>query len=73
MKHLCITYHMEKPNENEIAESCITLPMTEEIAADVMEHQESSFNIPIIENILTRLAKLQGYQGASFTCAHDNG
>lgn len=72
MKHLNITYHMNKPHE--IAESCITIPMKAEIAADITEHQEESRYIQQsapIKVILNQLAKLQGYQGASFCCARD--
>ena len=29
MKHINITYHMEKPGE--VTESCVTLPMTDDI------------------------------------------
>lgn len=76
MKHLCITYHMERPNE--IAESCITIPVVASIAAEIMEHQEESpyirkgiFSNPPIKAILDQLAVIQGYQSAGFTCAHD--
>lgn len=76
MKHLCITYHMETLNE--IAESCITIPIKAEIAADIMEHQEESryvrqgsISMTPIKAILNQLAELQGYQSADFTCAQD--
>lgn len=87
MKHLCITYHMstdhsrpsdQYPHNIEIAETCITLPMKDEIANDILEHQEDSkhvrksFSITPIKTILEELAALQGYQEATFCCAeHD--
>lgn len=88
MKHLCITYHLStdhsKPADNyphniETAETCITIPMKDEIAADILEHQENSehvregsLSITPIKTILEELARLQGYQEAHFCCAeHD--
>lgn len=40
MKHISITYHMSR--EGEIAETCIILPMEDQIASDILEHQEKS-------------------------------
>ena len=37
MKHISITYHMSR--EGEIAETCIILPMEDQIASDILEHQ----------------------------------
>lgn len=89
MKHLSITYHLttdhSKPADNyphnvEIAETCITIPMMEEIADDILKYQgdskhvrEGSLSITPIKTILEELARLQGYQEAHFCCAeHDN-
>ena len=35
MKHICITYHMKR--DEEIAETCITLPMSEADADEVLQ------------------------------------
>ena len=77
MKYLCITYHVEKPHE--VVENCITLPMEAEVTEDILKHQEESqyvcqgnFSITPIRTILNQFAEFQGYQGAGFTCAHDN-
>ena len=37
-KNVCITYHMSK--ENEVAETCITIPMDAAVADDVLANQE---------------------------------
>ena len=39
-KNVCITYHMSK--ENEVAETCITIPMDAAVADDVLSNQEHS-------------------------------
>ena len=39
-KNVCITYHMSK--ENEVAETCITIPMDAAVADDVLANQENS-------------------------------
>ena len=51
-KNVCITYHMSK--ENEVAETCITIPMDAAVADDVLSNQEHSryvkevrFHIPL--------------------------
>lgn len=62
MKHLCITYHMERPSE--IAESCITLPMESAVADDLMAHGDDSLYMApggAISTILERLSEVQGY------------
>ena len=43
MKHISITYHMSR--EGEIAETCIILPMEDQIASDILEHQEESRHV----------------------------
>ena len=71
MKHISITYHMSR--EGEIAETCIILPMEDQIASDILEHQEESRHVRedgcgtiAVRTILTCLAELQGYTDASF-------
>jgi len=76
MKHICITYHMTKANE--VAETCITLPMSEGIAASILTQQgESAYvradshTVTPVKIILNQLAELQGYNTASFCCAEE--
>lgn len=76
MKHITITYHMRKPNE--IAETCITLAVKEDIADDILQNQEDSqcvkagsFAITPIKTILSCLAELQGYSDAYFCMAEE--
>lgn len=57
MKHICITYHMK--NGEEHAETCITLPMREEIAEAVLRNGADS--VEEVQQILTGLATIQGY------------
>ena len=66
MKHISITYHMSR--EGEIAETCIILPMEDQIASDILEHQDGCGTIAV-RTILTCLAELQGYTDASFCMA----
>lgn len=77
MKHVCITYHMTKPNE--VAETCITLSLDDAIADDLLRHQERSayvqgserFSRLSIPGLLNQLAALQGYDSAIFCCAEE--
>lgn len=77
MKHVCITYHMTRPNE--VAETCVTIAMTDDIAADLLEKQEDSayvrirshFTLQPIPVLLNQLAALQGYDRATFCCAEE--
>lgn len=77
MKHICITYHMTKPNE--VAETCITLPLDDAIAKDLLKNQENSAYVvaprshkrPSIPALLNQLAVLQGYDTADFCCAEN--
>lgn len=77
MKHVCITYHMTRPNE--VAETCITLPLDDAIADDLLAHQECSayvqgrerFSRLSIPGLLHQLAALQGYDTANFCCAEE--
>ena len=76
MKNVCITYHMAKADE--IAETCITLPMTEGIANIILTQQDKSVyvradrrTVTPVKIILNQLAELQGYSNASFCCAEE--
>lgn len=62
MEHLLITYHMTKPGE--LAESCIRLPMTPELALSMLAGGHSA----VIDAVLLLLAELQGYAGATYCC-----
>lgn len=77
MKHVCITYHMTRPNE--VAETCTTIAMADDIAADLLEKQEDSdyvrirsrFTLQPLPVLLNQLAALQGYDRATFCCAEE--
>lgn len=77
MKHVCITYHMNRPGE--VAETCIALPLDDAIADDLLAHQERSayvqghkrFTRLSIPALLNQLAALQGYDRATFCCADE--
>lgn len=62
MEHLLVTYHMSKPGE--LAESCITLPVTPELADAMLADGHSA----VIDAVLLLLAELQGYEGATYCC-----
>lgn len=75
MKHISITYHMSR--EGEIAETCIILPMEDQIASDILEHQEKSRHVRedgcgtiAVRTILTCLAELQGLYGCQLLHGH---
>jgi hypothetical protein len=58
-------------NDREVAETCITLPMREEVAADLLERGENSEHLnPMLQGdvwrVLRSLASLQGYEFESF-------
>lgn len=62
MKKVQFTYWLNC--ENETAETCITLPMKDEIAKDIIEHrEESGFLKPggIVYEAFEKLAAMQGY------------
>lgn len=73
MKHVCITYHMTKPNE--VAETCTTIALDD----DLLRHQDRSayvqgsdrFSRLSIPGLLHQLAALQGYDSAIFCCAEE--
>jgi len=85
MKRLCIFYHMSidhsKPSDNyphniETAETCITIPMLDEMADDILEKQANSpyvksFGTRDITNLLSELARVQGYTDAAFVMAEE--
>lgn len=77
MKKVCITYHMNRPGE--VAETCVTLPLDDAIAKDLLKNQENSayvvaprsYKHPSIPGLLHQLAALQGYDTAIFCCAEE--
>lgn len=72
MTNLCITYQMR--NAEGLAETCITLPMTEAMAADILErgadseHLDST-RIGDVYRALKAIASMQGYTYDGFCCA----
>ncbi|MBO7670755.1 MAG: hypothetical protein J6S60_09225 [Oscillospiraceae bacterium] len=75
MKKLIVTYHMHSGYTIE-DETCVTLPMTDANAAELMTHQRRSrlisgpgYSKGLLATALDRLAKLQGYGYAEFICA----
>ena len=86
MKHICITYHMYRNYpRKETAETCITLPMAEVIADDVVENGTTSkYLLPrtldddlcvipggVIYEALCRLSEMQGYRYEGFCTAEE--
>ncbi|WP_072774771.1 hypothetical protein [Desulfitobacterium chlororespirans] len=77
LKRVCITYHMQtmisKPSDSireyDTAESCIVIPMVEEIANDILQKQASSLHVPRI--LLNELASYQGYENGIFVMAEE--
>lgn len=77
MKHVCITYHMTRPNE--VAETCTIIALDDAIADDLLRHQERSayvqghkrFTRLSIPALLNQLAALQSYDRATFCCAEE--
>lgn len=76
MKQLCITYHMECTGE--IAETCVTISVTDGIAESILAKQGRSCYVHAydcstssIKLILNELAYLQGYSTATFCCAEE--
>ena len=64
-RSVCITYHMHFPGEE--AESCITLPMEDEIADDILDKGVDSVHMMLdlngeVARLLRSLADIQGYQ-----------
>lgn len=86
MKHVCITYHMHRAYpKKETAETCITPPMTKEIADDIVEKgAESKYLAPrtvadnlrvvpggVIYEALCCLSEMQGYRYDSFCTSEE--
>ena len=84
MKRICITYHMSidhsrpsdsYPHNIEVAENCITIPMLDEMADDILENQSNSRYLMShtgqrnVYDALLILALLQGYNNAEFITA----
>lgn len=73
MKHICITYLMKR--ENEVAETCITLPMEEKKADDLLAAQGEWLQLmdgATLDVLLRKLSILQGYQFAAFEVAEES-
>lgn len=74
MKRVNITYHMKRGNE--IAETCITLPMEDDVSKDILAHGEDSIYLQPgrhghIRRILSSLATIQGYQYLGACCPEE--
>ena len=74
MKKINITYHMEKGSE--ISESCITLPMEDTVAEDILKNGEGSEHLCMMRNgevyrILRSLATIQGYEYIGACCPRE--
>lgn len=72
MKRICFTYQMSKPHES--VESCITLPIPEDIAPEILEKGgESQFlgSNSVLTNVFINLAWLQGYTFAGVVAAEE--
>lgn len=69
MQRVTITYHMSA--RHEIAETCITIPMEDRLAAELLERQDTSALAQIgdVNALIQSLAFLQGYYHAEFICA----
>lgn len=70
MMRICITYHMTR--ENEIAETCIILPMDDCKGQDLLDKQEESLLLAegaTLDVLLHKLSILQGYRFSSFCMA----
>lgn len=71
MKRINITYHTGKPGE--VAENCITLPITDDIADDSLCMEEDSTYLGtghnrVVRRLLESLAALQGYTFIGACC-----
>lgn len=72
MKKICITYLMKR--ENEVAETCITLPMEEKKANELLATQSKWWQLmdgATLDVLLRKLAILQGYQFVGFEAAEE--
>lgn len=82
MKHLCITYHMHRNwgtasrPQNEIAETCIVLPMNDDIADDILEKGADSkylnaASLGTVYLALSYISQIQDYHYDSFCAAEE--
>lgn len=79
MKHLCITYHMR--NAHESAETCITLPMADDVAASILKLGEDSVYLASeivpggpcgsVRRALEEISAMQGYALDCFCTANE--
>lgn len=72
MNRICFTYKMSKPHE--MVESCITLPIPEDIVSEVLEKGGASQFLgsnSVLTNIFINLAWLQGYTFAGVVAAEE--
>lgn len=70
MTNICVTYLMKR--ENEVAETCITLPMEEKKADELLAAQSEWWQLmdgATLDVLLRKLSILQGYQFAGFETA----
>lgn len=80
MKHLCITYHMNRnwgtviEPRMETAETCIVLPMKDDIAEDILEKGADSKHVSFMGLVylaLSRISEMQDYHYAGFCTAEE--
>ena len=74
MKHVCITYHMKR--EEEIAETCITIPMEDKKAEALLKNADNYLSLrdgATLDVLLEKLSILQGYQFCGFCMAELDG
>lgn len=70
MTNVCITYHMKR--EREIAETCITLPMEDSKATELLATQDEWWQLmegATLDVLLRKLSIMQGYKYAGFCTA----
>ena len=70
MKNVCITYCMKR--KGEVAETCIVLPMKDEIADELLARQDKCWQLAdgaTLNVLLHKLALIQGYQFAALETA----
>ncbi len=63
MKRVTITYVME--NREERAETCVTLPMEDGIAEELLRNERWSIQLQqgrMVRSVLENMARLQGYE-----------
>lgn len=73
MRNICITYHMKR--NNEIAETCITIPMEDKKAEELLATQEDWWQLmegATLDVLLRKLSILQGYQYYGFCIAKED-